>query len=95
MSDGRADMHKSQISNRSIIAQRAAANGRNGRHSSVAVLAPSTVIGATGPVRRTTAVKMTGAQRNSEGRRSEWSMSQNNRDGRDARWSQTVRSQDV
>lgn len=40
--------------------------------------------------RRSRAGKMTGAQRNSEGRRSEWTLSQNNRDGRDPKWDRTV-----
>ena len=41
--------------------------------------------------------KMTGAQRNSEGRRSEWNRSPYLRDAvaTDAKWGQTVRSQNV
>lgn len=55
------------------------------------VLAPSTPA-PSGFVARRTRASMTGAQRNSEGRRSEWSLSQNNRDGRDPRWDSTVSS---
>lgn len=65
-------MNRSQA-NRSVIAARAAANGRTGRHG--AVLAPSTVVYATGPIRRSRAIPLTATQRNSEGRRSEWSAS--------------------
>lgn len=39
------------------------------------VLAPSTPIGATGPVRRTRCAPMTAAQRDSTGKRSDWSAS--------------------
>ena len=81
-------MHKSQA-NRARIAKRTAPSTPN----DVAMLRVHTPSVATGPVRRTRAVSMAGAQRNSEGRRSEWSMSQNNRDGKDPRWSATVSSQ--
>jgi hypothetical protein len=77
--------------NRALIAARV-------KTAPAPVLAPSidlrarvqTVVHGTGPGIRRTKAKMTGAQRNSEGRRSEWSMSQNNRDGRDPRWDGTV-----
>lgn len=84
--------------NRSVMAARAAQNGltqprRNrGTTGTDPSARPSTVIQhCEGPVRRSTAMKMTGAQRNSEGRRSEWSASPEF--FTDPKWSQTVSSQ--
>jgi hypothetical protein len=56
-----------------------------------------TVVKPSGVGIRKHKAKMTGAQRNSEGRRSEWSASQTCKDpvAMDAKWSQTVRSQNV
>lgn len=51
-----------------------------------------TVVKPSGFTARRTRASMTGAQRNSEGGRSEWAMSQNNRDGRDPKWDSTVSS---
>ena len=79
-------MNRSQA-DRSVIAARAAANGRTGRHGSV--LAPSTYPLRT-VHRRSRAVKLTATQRNSEGRRSEWSRSADF--WTDAKWSATVSS---
>lgn len=86
--------------NRAVIARRAAH-----RPTDRPVLAPSTdlrarvltVVKPSGVGIRRSKAKMTGAQRNSEGRRSEWSLSQTCRDvvATDAKWSQTVRSQNV
>lgn len=85
---------------RSIIAARAAL-----RSTDRPVLAPSTdlrartltVVKPSGAGIRRRKCKMTGAQRNSEGRRSEWSLPMNLRDAvaTDPKWSQTVRSQNV
>lgn len=81
---------------RSIIAARAAL-----RSTDRPVLAPSTdlrartltVVKPSGAGIRRRKCKMTGAQRNSEGRRSEWTASPYIRDAvaTDARWSRTVR----
>lgn len=82
-------MQKSQAS-RAVIAARAAANNRTGRRHGVTVLAPSTLSGVrTGPVKRTRCAPMTAAQRNSEGRRSEWTASPYYRTAAtvDQRWS--------
>lgn len=81
-------MVKRSQANRSVLAARAAANGRTGKHGSV--LPPSTGT-ATGPVKRSRALKLTATQRNSEGRMSEWSMSPEF--FTDPKWSQTVTSQ--
>lgn len=78
-------MKRSQA-NRAIIAARAKAPISN----DVAMLRPSMPQSGTGPIRRSRAVKMTGAQRNSQGARSEWSMSQNY--FTDPAWSRTVSS---
>lgn len=73
--------------NRAVIAARASASTPN----RVALLRPDTMPIRTGPVRRTTAAPLTPMQRNSEGRRSEWSASPNY--WTDPAWSQTVSNQ--
>lgn len=69
-------MHRNQA-NRARIAERAGTLGNTGRNVGTPGMDPAariTVRGtiAAGPVRRTRAVPMTGAQRNSLGKRSEW-----------------------
>lgn len=78
-------MKRSQA-NRAIIAARAKAPISN----DIPMLRPSMPMSGTGPIRRSRAVRMTGTQRNSEGQRSEWAMSQNC--WTDPAWSRTVSS---
>lgn len=56
-----------------------------------------TVVNGSGPGIRRPKARMTGAQRNSEGRRSEWNESPYLRDAvaNDSKWSQTIGSQRV
>lgn len=85
-------MHKSQIASRARIAERAAQNPAPPRP----VLAPSTDLRARSvacesavmPFRARKATKLTATQRNSEGRRSEWSASPTY--WTDPAWDQTV-----
>lgn len=79
-------MQKSQA-NRRVIAARATASTVN--HGCRIPLSSPTPVYATGPVRRSSAVKLTATQRNSEGRRSEWSASPEF--FTDPKWSRTVR----
>jgi len=65
-------MKRSQA-NRAVIAARAKAPTSN----DVPMLRTSIHTTGTGPVRRSRAVRLTATQRNSQGARSEWSMSQN------------------
>lgn len=64
-------MKRSQA-NRSVIAARAAANGRTGGHHSVM---PPHMPRLRTVMRRSKAVKMTATQKNSQGRTSEWARS--------------------
>ena len=62
--------------NKQTMAARAAANQTiTGRHHGVKVLPPSTVPGRPSMRIRRTRARMTGAQRDSAGRRSDWSRS--------------------
>lgn len=61
--------------NRAVMAARAAQNFPSKPHVGTLPLTSPTPVYATGPVRRSTAIKMTATQRNSEGRTSEWNMS--------------------
>lgn len=83
-------MHKSQV-NRAVVAARATSSTPNLTRFNRAMLRPTSASTATGPVRRSTAVRMTAIQRNSEGKRSEWN------DSTEfftcPKWSQTVTSQ--
>lgn len=84
--------------NRSVIAARALANGLAGNRpigkpGTDLRARPSTVTTPSGHVKRTKAMKMTGAQRNSIGKRSEWSASP--QFFTDPRWSQTVGNRDT
>lgn len=83
-------MRKSQA-NRAVVAARASIQHRPVLAPSIDLRArPATEVKPSGFTGRRTRASMTGAQRNSEGRRSEWTMSQNNRDGRDRKWDATV-----
>lgn len=90
-------MKRSQA-NRAVIARRAKprprATGSTGTDLTARVL---TEVKPSGVGIRRSKASMTGAQRNSEGRRSEWSASMTCKDrvATDAKWSQTVRSQNV
>lgn len=64
--------------NRSVMAARAAkrrATPSTGSVGTNPALRPGTTVHATGHVRRSRAVSLTATQRNSEGRKSEWSAS--------------------
>lgn len=79
---------------RSVIAARAAL--RASRSTDVRVsrnpaLRSATVVHATGAIRRSRAVSLTATQRNSEGKRSEWSASPEF--FTDPKWGQTVGTQ--
>lgn len=82
---------------RSVIAARASrrvgARRSTGRPATDVAARPITPLTPIGSVRRSSAVKMTGAQRNSEGRRSEWNATPYLRDAvtTDAKWSRTLR----
>lgn len=85
-------MRKSQV-NRSVVAARAAS--RPARDTSTAPVSrnlgarPSTRVTPSGYVKRSRAVPLTATQRNSEGKRSEWSASP--QFFTDPKWSRTVR----
>lgn len=88
-------MNRSQA-DRSVIATRAAtrtARTPGARPSTNPAVRTMTTVKPSGPGIRKRKAKMTGAQRNSEGRRSEWTASPYIRDAvaTDARWSRTVR----
>lgn len=72
---------------RTIVASRAAANGRTGTRHSVM---PPTMPRLRTVHRRSRGTKLTATQRNSEGRRSEWSASPEF--WTDPKWSRTVSS---
>lgn len=79
--------------NRDVIAARATQSGRTGANPStrpgINISArTSTIVTATGHVKRTTCAPMTPAQRNSEGKRSEWNASMYY--WTDPAWSRTV-----
>lgn len=79
--------------NRAVLAARAGVRRNPGTPATdvaARVLAPST---GTGPVRRSSAVRMTAAQRDSEGNRSAWAASPYY--FTDPKWDQTVTSQHV
>lgn len=84
-------MHTSQA-DRSVIAARAARRSGARRSTGTVGTNPArrdtTQVYATGPVRRSTAVTLTATQRNSEGKRSEWSASP--QFFTDPRWSLTA-----
>lgn len=82
-------MNRTQA-NHAVVARRAATNGRTGRHGSPIPPAAPTAIGY---VKRSSAAKLTGAQRNSLGKRSEWAASPEF--FTDPKWSQTLQSQNV
>lgn len=82
-------MNRSQA-NRSVIAARAT---RSTPNLTAFPFGSPTPVYATGPVRRSSAVKLTATQRNSEGRTSEWNMSMDY--FTDPKWSQTVSSTNV
>lgn len=73
--------------NRARIVERAAANNRTGRHSSPM---PPAMPRLRTVGRRSSAVKMTAAQKNSQGRRSEWAMPSDF--FTDPKWDRTVTS---
>ena len=97
-------MNRSQA-NRARIAERAGARsstrsanaGRTGNPATDLTARTLTTVKPSGVGIRKHKCKMTRAQRNSEGRRSEWSASPYIRDAvaTDGKWSQTVRSQNV
>lgn len=78
-------MKRSQA-NRAIVARRASPSTPN-VHSGIP-LTGTTPVYATGPVKRSRALKLTATQKNSEGRTSEWSMSPEF--FTDPKWSATV-----
>lgn len=90
-------MRKSQT-NRAVIAARA--SSRMVTTTMPAHLRPVSAVVVTGPIRKSTALPMTGAQRDSRGRMSDWSRSAQIGGSvgsviRDGRWSQTVQSQNA
>lgn len=91
-------MKRSQA-DRSVIAARAGSitPNRGASPSTDLLQRPLTTVKPSGVGIRRSRASMTGAQRNSEGRRSEWSASMTCKDrvATDAKWSQTVRSQNV
>lgn len=82
--------------NRAVMARRAASRPpRRGSASPSTnpALRPSTIVTGTGHVKKSTALKLTATQKNSQGRPSEWNTSMEF--FTDPKWSQTVRSQNV
>ena len=91
-------MQKTQANRRVIAARAAHRQGASPSTTGTNLAARTlTVVNGSGPGIRRPKARMTGAQRNSEGRRSEWSASPYIRDAvaTDSKWSQTVRSQNV
>ncbi len=90
---------RAKQANRQIIAERARLAGNRGLSGNRTGLSvgrnlgarTSTIVTATGHVKKTRAMKMTGAQKNSIGQRSEWSRSPEF--FTDPKWSQTVGTQ--
>ena len=83
-----------QQANRAVVAARAElrpVKSSGARASTNLLLRPAPLPIHTGPGGRRPKARMTGAQRNSLGQRSEWSMSQNY--FTDPAWSQTVSNQ--
>lgn len=72
--------------NRAVMAQRAAK--RPVRTADLPMLRANHIPIRTGPIRRSTAVKMTATQRNSEGKSSEWNRSMDY--FTDPKWGRTV-----